>query len=246
MGLTIPGAAGFAEGCPGVEAVAHCMTCKSRFLAVCSVFDDHELVAFDRIVQHRCFQARASLFEQGEAAESVFSVSEGVVRVFRLLADGRRQILGFALPGDFIGVSLPDIYEFSAEAVGPVKVCRIPRNAFRTMVDEKPHLLRKLHELSGRNLEEAQEQMVLLGRKNADERIAAFLLALRGRWARVSTCSVTVPLPMSRLDIGDYLGLTIETVSRTISKFAREKLIVVVPDGVRLLDLERLNNLANR
>ena len=86
---------------------------------------------------------------------------------------------------------------------------------------------------------------MLLGRKNAEERVAAFLLVFRERWARVSTCSVTIPLPMSRQDIADYLGLTIETVSRTISKLARDKLIVVVPDGIRILDVERLRQVGD-
>ena len=244
MGIMVREPAGSNDHCHGAEAVPHCATCKMRFLAVCSVFDDHELVAFDRVVQHRCYPAKTALYEQGTAADFVFSVSEGAVRLFRLLPDGRRQILGFALPGDFLGVALPATYECSAEAVDAIKMCRIPRSAFMDMVAEKPHLLRKLHEMAGREINAARDQMVLLGRKNAEERVAAFLLALRDRWARVSACSVTVPLPMSRSDIADYLGLTIETVSRTISKLARDKMIIVVPDGVRLLDIERLRDTA--
>lgn len=245
MGITGLEPTGLGEHCHGAEAVPHCVTCQARFLAVCSVFDHQELVAFDRIVQHRCYAPKSMLFEQGNNTEFVFSVSEGTVRVFKLLSDGRRQIVGFALPGDFLGVGLPQTHECSAEAVGTVRVCRIPRAAFVEMVEEKPHLLKKLHELASREIHYARDQMVLLGRKNAEERVAAFLLVMRERWARVSTCSVTVPLPMSRSDIADYLGLTIETVSRTISKLAREKAIVVVPDGVRLLDLERLRQVGN-
>jgi CRP/FNR family transcriptional regulator, anaerobic regulatory protein len=240
MGILVRDAVEPEGGCLRAEPVSHCATCHTRFLAVCSAFEDHELSAFDRIVQHRCHAAKAALFEQGQNADFVFSVSEGVVRLFRLLADGRRQIIGFALPGDFLGVSLPMTHDYCAEAVNAIRVCRIPRNAFVSLVDEKPHLLRKLHEFACRDMRTAREQMVLLGRKTAEERVAAFLLTMRERWARVSHCSVTVPLPMSRVDIADYLGLTIETVSRTISKLARDKAIVVVPDGVRLLDIPRL------
>jgi len=86
--------------------------------------------------------------------------------------------------------------------------------------------------------------MVLLGRRTADEKVATFLIALRERWRRLGGSLVTIPLPMTRLDIADYLGLTLETVSRTISKFARSKMLLVVPDGVRLLDPTRIEALA--
>jgi CRP/FNR family transcriptional regulator len=101
-----------------------------------------------------------------------------------------------------------------------------------------------LHEFAGHELSLAQDQMLLLGRRSAEEKIAAFLLNLQGRYGRIGVTSVTVPLPMSRQDIADYLGLTIETVSRTMTKLAREKLLVIVPDGVRLLDRPRLVRMA--
>ncbi|HXL68674.1 MAG TPA: helix-turn-helix domain-containing protein, partial [Xanthobacteraceae bacterium] len=157
---------------------------------------------------------------------------------------GRRQIIGFALPGDFLGLSMADRYTFSADAIGPVKACRFSRGAFSDLLDEKPHLLRRLHELATHELSIAQDQMVVLGRRTAEEKVASFLVGLRDRWARFSKVSVTVPLPMSRQDIADFLGLTIETVSRTLTRFARERAILVVPDGVRLLDSQRLEQLA--
>jgi CRP/FNR family transcriptional regulator len=162
------------------------------------------------------------------------------VRLVRLLSDGRRQIIGFALPGDFLGLALEDTYGFSAEAVDHVKACRFERRRFSGFVDEKPHLLKRLHGFATHELALAQEQMVLLGRRTAEEKVAAFLIGLRDRWSRIESRHVHVTLPMSRQDIADYLGLTIETVSRTISRFAREKALVVVPDGVRLLDVSRL------
>lgn len=223
---------------------ASCATCTQRHLSVCAAFGEDELVSFDRVVHHRTIPARTVLFEQGTHADFVFSVSDGTVRLFRLLSDGRRQIIGFAIKGDFLGVAMDETHEYTAEAVDAIKVCRIPRPAFADMLDEKPHLLKKLHQLAGREIHTSQDQIVLLGRKNAEERVAAFLLSFRERLARVAVRSVTIPLPMSRQDIADYLGLTIETVSRTISKLAREKLIVVVPDGIRILDVERLSDMA--
>src|SRR5258708_38448299 len=137
-----------------------------------------------------------------------------------------------------------DRYGVAAEAVTPVKVCRFARSAFLLYVDAKTHLLRRLHEFAGHELSLAQDQMLLLGRRTAEEKVVAFLLNLQMRYARIGAISVTVPLPMSRQDIADYLGLTIETVSRTLTKLAREKVIVIVPDGVRLLMTERLDQLA--
>jgi CRP/FNR family transcriptional regulator len=160
------------------------------------------------------------------------------------LADGRRQVVGFALPGDFLGLALMDRYGVTAEAVSETKVCSFARSAFLGYVDSRPHLLRRLHEFAGHELSLAQDQMLLLGRRTAEEKVAAFLLNLQMRYGRIGKISVNVPLPMSRQDIADYLGLTIETVSRTLTKLAREKALLIVPDGVRLLSAERLEQLA--
>lgn len=221
-----------------------CDECQVRLFSVCGALDPSELDALDRISQGRHFPARTTLFEQGALAGSVFNVTEGIVRLYKSLPDGRRQIVGFALPGDFLGLALQDRYGVTAEAVTQVGVCRFARSAFLAFVDDKPHLLRRLHEFAGHELSLAQEQMLLLGRRAAEEKVAAFLLNLQSRYGRIGAMSVTVPLPMSRQDIADYLGLTIETVSRTMTRLARQKALVIVPDGVRLLDKERLGQMA--
>src|SRR5215475_7189123 len=217
-----------------------CQDCKVRLFSVCGALDTSELDALDRISQVRHFPAKTMLFDQGALAGSVFNLTEGMVRLYKSLPDGRRQIVGFALPGDFLGLALQDRYGVAAEAINQVRVCRFVRSAFVTFVDDKPHLLRRLHEFAGHELSLAQEQMLLLGRRAAEEKVAAFLLNLQARYGRIGAMSVTVPLPMSRQDIADYLGLTIETVSRTMTKLAREKALVIVPDGIRMLDKPRL------
>ncbi len=123
-------------------------------------------------------------------------------------------------------------------------VCRFDRIDFDTFMTKKPHLMRRLYELSARELAIMQEQLTLVGRYTAEERVASFILAMQQRWKPITGQSVTVPLPMQRIDIADYLGLTIETVSRTISKLARDKVILVVPEAVRILNEKRLNELA--
>lgn len=230
--------------CPHAHTREGCVDCKVRSLSICAALDGMELCELEALAQHSTFAPKTTLFLQDEAADSVYNVTDGVVRLYKLLPDGRRQIVGFALPGDFLGLAMADRYGFSADAVEPVTACRMSREAFATFLDRKPHLLRRLHEFATHELSLAQDQMVLLGRRSAEEKIASFLLGLRERWGRVNGLSVTVALPMSRQDIGDFLGLTIETVSRTLTRLAREKAILLVPDGVRLIDVARLQGLA--
>jgi CRP/FNR family transcriptional regulator len=230
--------------CPKGDASIECSHCKVRALSLCSALEADELEAMDKLARHVVFEKHQTLFAQGEAADSVYNVTAGSVRLFKLLPDGRRQIVGFALPGDFLGLSLSERNGFSAEALSAMSACQFPRAGFSALLDAKPHLLRRLHDMASHELSLAQDQMVILGRRTAEEKIAAFLLGLRKRWARIDGSTVRAPLPMSRQDIGDYLGLTVETVSRMMTKLAREKAIVITPDGVRLLDLPRLEALA--
>lgn len=244
MTLIEPCAGPDKRDCKHAHGANGCDDCKVRLFSVCGALETSELEELDKISQHKAYPAKTMLFDQGALAGSVFNVTEGIVRLYKSLPDGRRQIVGFALPGDFLGLALMDRYGVAAEAVTPVRVCRFARSAFLSYVDGRPHLLRRLHEFAGHELSLAQDQMLLLGRRTAEEKVAAFLLNLQGRYGRIGAVSVTVPLLMSRQDIADYLGLTIETVSRTLTRLAREKVVIIVPDGVRLLSLERLDELA--
>ena len=246
VGETSAAAPAHQSSCLDAGLHVNCQQCRTRFLSICSALDTEELNDLAEIVDPRCISARTTLFSQGEEANSVFNVTEGMARLYKLLPDGRRQIIGFALPGDFVGLSLSDRFSFSADAVDDMRVCRMSRIRFAHLLDEKPHLLKRLHEMAANELMIAQDQLVVLGRRSADERVAVFLLSLRKRFAKIHHLSPTIPLPMGRQDIADYLGLTIETVSRTFSKFFKDKTLLNVPDGVRVLDLEHLMTLAQR
>lgn len=233
------------HACGGEHAGEGCIACQVRPLSICGALADEEMAEMSALAHRSCHASKTAIFAQGDRAQNVYNVTGGTIRLSRLLPDGRRQIVGFALPGDFLGLSLEDSHGFAAEAVDAVTLCRFTRTAFSDLVDHKPHLLRRLHSFAMHELSIAQEQMVVLGRRNAEEKVAAFLIGLRDRRARVySHTSVMIPLPMSRQDIADFLGLTIETVSRTFTRLAKEKSIVIVPDGVRLLNVERLEALA--
>jgi len=226
------------------HAKESCLDCKVRAVSVCAALDSDELRTLEALAQQTAFAPKETLFLQDHPVRAVFNVTHGLVRLNKLLPDGRRQIVGFALPGDFLGLAMADQYGVCADAVESVTACRFSRAAFSSLLDKKPHLLRRLHEFATRELSLAQDQMVILGRRTAEEKIASFLIGLRNRWARLNEASVTVHLPMGRQDIADFLGLTIETVSRTLTRFARERAILIVPDGVRLLDQQRMEQLA--
>jgi CRP/FNR family transcriptional regulator len=187
---------------------------------------------------------KETLFGQDEPACSVFNVTSGALCLYRILPDGRRQVTGFAFPGDFLGLSLLDRFAVSADALEPVTACRFERLAFMNLMRTQPGLMMHLHEITGRELSRAKDMMMLLGRRTADEKIAAFLAGLQARYARIGRSSVTLELPMGRLDIADHLGLTIETVSRTLSRLDRDGCILIVPGGVRIVDQARLDRMS--
>jgi CRP/FNR family transcriptional regulator len=135
-------------------------------------------------------------------------------------------------------------HTFSADAIGPVAVCRFSRASFARFIEDKPHLLRRINELAVRELSQAQDHMVLLGRRSAEEKVATFLIGWRDRLVQLKGPMKTVPLPMSRQDIADFLGLTIETVSRTLTKLERDGVIEIMPGSVCLLDPARAEALA--
>lgn len=225
----------------GDGACGHCMV---RLVSVCAPLSQDELALLESLATPTHFSSGDTLFAQAAEAHCVYNVTGGVVRLYKLLSDGRRQVVGFALPGDFLGLAMRDAYGFSADAIGEVTVCAFSRAAYTALVDAKPHLLKRLHEFATHELTLAHEQMMLLGRRTAEEKLICFLLGMQQRWARLSKPSVTVPLPMTRQDIADFLGLTIETVSRTFTRLAKENTILIVPGGVRLMNPERMNAIA--
>ena len=221
-----------------------CTECAVRQLSVCAALDRANLRELAHLGRHVHLAAGETVFAQEEITTSFYNLVEGVMRLYKLLPDGRRQIIGFALPGDFLGLAASARHNFSADAIGHVELCQFSKSAFGRFSGDRPDLLRRINELAVRELGQAQDHMVLLGRRSADEKVAAFLIGWRNRLAQVSGPSPTVSLPMSRQDIADYLGLTIETVSRTFTKFERDGVIEIMPGSVCLLDPTRAEALA--
>ena len=221
-----------------------CTDCTIRRLSVCAALDKAELRELEHLSRHIHFASCETVFAQEEMTSSFYNLIEGVMRLYKLLPDGRRQIVGFSLPGDFLGLAASARNTLSADAIGPVAVCRFSKASFARFVEDKPHLLRRINELAIRELSQAQDHMVLLGRRSAEEKVATFLIGWRDRLVQLNGPSKTVVLPMSRQDIADFLGLTIETVSRTFTKLERDRVIGILPGSVSLLDPARAEAMA--
>lgn len=217
---------------------------KARLISLSTALPLAERDTLEPLGRRVSLDQKETLFGQDEPADSVFNVISGALRMYRILPDGRRQVTGFAFPGDFIGLSMLDRYAVSADSLVPVTACKFERLAFRDLVCRQPGLMMHLHEITGQELSRAKDMMMLLGRRTADEKIAAFLVGLQVRYARIGQSTVTLELPMGRLDIADHLGLTIETVSRTLSRLDRDGCILIVPGGVRLIDQARLDRMS--
>jgi CRP/FNR family nitrogen fixation transcriptional regulator len=177
---------------------------------------------------HLTLRKGEALFDEGDEAEYFYQVVSGAIRSYKLLSDGRRQIDAFHLRGDIFGLEAGTDHRFSAEAVGDVSIIAYRRSRLDALIRDDAAFRDKIMTATLRCLERAQAHMLLLGRKTADEKIATFLLDMA---ERISKDDEQFELPMQRSDIADHLGLTIETVSRILSRFARSGLIRLLPAG---------------
>jgi CRP/FNR family transcriptional regulator len=185
--------------------------------------------------QRISFFANMVVFIEGEPAESVYKLTHGIAVLYKIMADGRRQIVSFALPGDFLASPFSDTYPCSVETIGEVRADQFLRAPFLDFLWSHPANMCQMIEANLQETNAAREHMLLLGRGRAEEKFVEFVLKWRARIGRKGALANLVPLPMSRLDVADYLGLTIETVSRLLAKLEREKVIRVIPEGLQLM-----------
>ena len=230
-----------APGSP--RSLEPCLSCDARADSVCNAIGDEHLARLAELAVGCEVHPGQTFIEEGDPADSFFNLTAGSAKLFKLMADGRRQITGFAARGHFLGLAVSTTYAFSAEAIAPVRLCRFSRSRVFRLLGDFPALERRLLERAATELVAAQEQMLLLGRKTARERVASFLHA-QSAAQPCGRARLNLDLPMSRGDIADYLGLTIETVSRTLSRLRGEGLIeiptvtaVLIRDPARLAAL---------
>lgn len=229
-----------------LPAAHPCAGCTVRAEAVCGVLDCDKLAKLRGLGSQFRLGRGQPLFHEGDPAGRVFTLTGGALKLYKLLPDGRRQVTGFVHPGDFLGISVDDEHAFSAEALEQSKLCAFPRARFDDFVEGHGEMERELYRMAAHELAAAQEQMVLLGRKTAAERLASFFLSLARRVERRQDVPAGfIDLPMSRSDIADYLGLTKETVSRVLALLKQRRLVRLdAIDRIEILDRPGLEEIA--
>lgn len=241
MSLAKPG---IGLAAPQAKAAANCDNCEIREISVCRSLAPNEMARLQAIITSVSVESGQSIIHEGSPAEHLFNVVSGAVKLYKLLSDGRRQITGFLFPGDFLGIALNETYVYSADALTPVRLCRFPRRRLEALLKEIPSLEHALLDEVATELVAAQDQMLLLGRKTARERVASFLVMLARRAERHHRPANPIELPMSRSDIADYLGLTTETVSRTLTQLRQSKTIDIHGRGeIEILDRAALQEI---
>lgn len=216
-----------------------------RAIAICDSLCEPAQGKVDALTEIRDVRAKQTIFFEGDGCDHLYEVTEGVVCLYKLTVDGRRQIVGFAYPGEMLGTGFNTRHAYTAEAISNSQLRRYPRAKLEAIMEELPGLGRRLLEMTASALRLAQDQMLLLGRKTATEKLATFLLRLSQRQEQQGEDPAELYLPMTRSDIGDYLGLTTETVSRGFSRFRDMGLIDLDhPHHVVLHDISEFMDLA--
>ena len=230
------------------QPLERCSDCPIRHRAVCSYCGPVELEMLDAIKTYRTYEPGQEIVAAGEETNYLGSVVEGVVSLSKTMLDGRRQTVGLMFASDFVGRPMRPLAPFDAVAATPVKLCVFSRVRFERILKEFPTLEKRLLEMTLDELDAARDWMLLLGRKTAKEKIASFLAILVRRAASLERRSpgdgFSFTLPLTREAIADYLGLTIETVSRQITALKKAGVIELgdartchVPDYMALLDV---------
>ena len=220
-----------------------CSECPIRHRAVCASCDTDEFERLESLKYYCSFDAGQPIMWSGDRMTFVGSVVSGVATIEQLMEDGRKQTMGLLLPSDFIGRPGREVAQYDVTAVTDVTLCCFRREGFEKLVSDTPHIAQRMLEMALDELDAARDWMLLLGRKTAREKIATFLIMIARRTTPEKCDKLMIQLPLTRESMADYLGLTIETVSRQISAFRKEGLIrlegsrtVEILDRTALLD----------
>ena len=225
-------------------ASVKCSNCPIRHRAVCSRCDVDELTLLENMKSYKSFEVGQVILWRREPLEYVASIVEGVASLSKTLEDGRTQMVGLMLPSNFIGRPGRTKVEFDVTATTSVTLCRFERKQFERLVLETPHIAQRLMEIALDELDAARDWMVLLGRKTAREKIATFIEMLARRsLVGIPENDVNIELPMTRDQIANYLGLTLETVSRQFNALKKEGVITLSGrKSISVIDLSALHS----
>lgn len=223
-----------------------CRACEARHRGICGALDAQELLRLGRTSSRHEYDAGTTLVAAGERAGHCSNILSGVVKLSKLLPDGRQQVVELQFAPDFLGRPFGEESEVLVEAATDVRLCSFPRDMLETMMAGSPALENRMHRQALRQLDDARDWMMTLGRKSAAEKLASFLLMLaRHVKPQEEGYSMSFDLPLGRSDIADFLGLTIETVSRQLTKLRKDGAIgIEKARHVEIIDLKKLEDSA--
>lgn len=228
-----------------------CETCAIRHRAICAALTKDELQNLNRIARQRMVPAGRVISSESEPETAFANIVSGVVKLTKTLADGRQQIVGLQFTPDFLGRTFAEATPYSAEAATDVELCSFPKEQFESLLKRYPGLEHRLFSDTLTELDAARDWMLLLGRKTAEEKVATFLHLLAKRVPNIG-CTHSEALnyarfilPLTRGEIADYLGLTLETVSRQMTKLKRNGVLNVADNrDITVPDMDALSEIA--
>jgi CRP/FNR family transcriptional regulator len=229
------------------RSAINCQDCGFSQLCLPFSLNENELTRLDDIIQRKKPMHKGDmLFEAGQAQKCLYAIRTGSFKTFTLTDQGEQQITGFHLPGDIVGFDAlsKQLHPSYAETLETAMVCEIPLPNLETLLDQLPRLRQQIMRLMSEDIQADQQMMLLLNRKTAEQKLATFLSQLGQRYASRGFSAHDFRLTMTRSDIGNYLGLTVETISRLLSKLDKEQLIQVDGKLISIKDQTSLSKLA--
>lgn len=226
----------------------NCGNCRLNSICLPLTLESDDVQQLDDIIQRsKPVQKGQHLYREGDEFQSVYAVRSGALKAYKTTDDGREQVTGFYFPGEILGMDgiSKNTHASSAKTLETSAVCEIPFNSLSKLSSLMPNLQHHFFRLMSREITEDQVLITLLSKNSADERVAALLLSISTRNARRKLSATHFRLPMSRVDIGNYLGLTVETVSRVFSRMQKMDILRVDNKEIEILDMPGVRGMAN-
>jgi len=232
--------------CPGRNQI-QCKNCNLSELCIPYSLNNQELDTLDNIINRkRPIHKGDNVYQSGEKLNSLFAIRSGTFKTYTIDEDGEEQITGFHLPGDLLGFDAiaENSHPSFAQAMETSMVCEIPFDHLDKLSETMPKLRKQIFRMMSTEIKTDQEMLMLLNHKNAEQRLASFLLALSYRYHNRGLSATEFRLTMTRSEIGNYIGLTVETISRLLNRFQKNELISVSGKLITILNIDNLSDVA--
>ena len=220
-----------------------CNNCQARFRGICSSLSNEQLNEISQSVQHAHYPKGKEVISFNEEANKIYNIVNGSIRQYKILSDGRRQIVGFLFPGDFLGIPYEEKFSYYADTIEDTCLCVFSRQDFESYLVKFPVFEKEVLKKTSLKLSDAFEQNMLLGKKNAREKLATFLILLLKVQNNSKNETNLFKIPMTREDIADYLGLRTETTCRMFTEFCTKDLIGFTDKNKNYFQIRNLSQL---